>query len=126
MLSAHSYPSFYARAVQDGAAGYVLKTAAMEEIVGEIRRAAIGPRVHTSRTLERARQATPPPTARELDIIMLVVEGLPNKEVAVRLGMSVKTIESRLRLLFDRYDIQKRTQLAALARREGWSHTPDR
>lgn len=120
MFSAYGFPSYYARAVEGGAAGYVLKTASMEDILAEVRRAASGRKVPLAETVRRARSAAPSPTARELEIIRLVVDGRQNKEVAAMLAVSVKTIESRLRLLFDRYDLQNRTELAALAHREGW------
>jgi DNA-binding CsgD family transcriptional regulator len=40
--------------------------------------------------------------------------------VAMRLGLSEKTVESHLRRLFDRYGVLSRTELAVLAVREGW------
>lgn len=124
MFSAYGFPRFYARAVEGGAAGYVLKTARLDEILASVRRAASGRRAPVVGTLQRARLATRSPTARELAIIRLVVDGRPNKEIAVMLAIGVKTVESRLRLLFDRYDLRTRTELAALAQREGW-HAAD-
>ena len=60
------------------------------------------------------------PTSRELDIVRLVAEGLSNGEIAERLSLRVKTVESQLRRLFDRYDVSSRTALARLAVRQGW------
>jgi two-component system response regulator NreC len=60
------------------------------------------------------------PTLRELEIIGLVAEGLSNVEIAERLSLRVKTVESQLRRLFDRYDVTSRTALARLALRQGW------
>jgi DNA-binding NarL/FixJ family response regulator len=57
---------------------------------------------------------------RELEIIGLVAEGLSNVEIAERLSLRVKTVESQLRRLFDRYDVTSRTALARLALRQGW------
>ena len=60
------------------------------------------------------------PTSRELDIVRLVAEGLSNGEIADRLALRVKTVESQLRRLFDRYDVSSRTALVRLALRQGW------
>ena len=60
------------------------------------------------------------PTARELEIVALVAEGLSNAEIAERLSLRVKTVESQLRRLFDRYDVASRTALVRLALRQGW------
>ena len=54
------------------------------------------------------------------------VEGLPlriarvSAEIAERLELRVKTVESQLRRLFDRYDVASRTALVRLAARQGW------
>jgi DNA-binding NarL/FixJ family response regulator len=49
-----------------------------------------------------------------------VVEGSSNVEIAEQLAIRVKTVESQLRRLFDRYDVTSRTALARLAVRQGW------
>lgn len=126
MFSAYDFPRFYATAVQLGAAAYLLKTAAVTDILRSIRRAATGRAQPPMETLRRARSAAREPTRRELEIVRLVAEGRPNKEVAEALGISLKTVESRLRHMFDRYDLQSRSQLAALALREGWLARVDR
>jgi len=53
--------------------------------------------------------------------LKLVAEGLSNAEIADRLSLRVKTVESQLRRLFDRYDVTSRTALVRLAARQGWS-----
>jgi len=60
------------------------------------------------------------PTARELEIVRLVAEGISNAEIAERLVLRLKTVESQLRRLFDRYDVTSRTALVRLAERQGW------
>ncbi len=120
MFSAHDVSGFYARAVRLGAVGFVPKTASAEEILAAVRRAAGGVGSPDPRTLRRARLAPPEPTARELEIIRLVVVGLQNQEIATELAVGRKTVESHLRRLFDRYDVRSRTELATLAHVEGW------
>ena len=59
-------------------------------------------------------------TPTEIKVVGLVAEGLSNVEIAERLTLRVKTVESQLRRLFDRYDVSSRTALARLAVRQGW------
>jgi len=66
-------------------------------------------------TLTRVR-----PKGREREILRLVALGSTNMEVAARLALSPKTIESHLRRLFMRYGVLSRTELVAVATAEGW------
>ncbi|MEO6207734.1 MAG: response regulator transcription factor [Candidatus Limnocylindrales bacterium] len=120
MFSAYGFPGFYARAVQGGAAGYVSKTAPVNVIIAAIRRAADGHPSPAPETLRRAGSAIARPSPRELVVLRMVAEGRTNRDVADALILSVKTVESVLRRLFDRYGVSSRTELVALARREGW------
>ena len=120
MLTVASYPSYHARAVHLGAMGYLSKMASVEEILDAIRTVAGGGTAYPSDTRRSAQAALRVPTARELEILSLVAEGLSNVEIAERLSLRVKTVESQLRRLFDRYDVASRTALARLAIRQGW------
>jgi DNA-binding NarL/FixJ family response regulator len=71
-------------------------------------------------TLRALRDAPRRPSARELGAIRLLARGASNDEIAVGLGISIKTVESHLRRLFGRYGVLSRTELAMLAVREGW------
>lgn len=120
MFSAYGFPGFYARAVQGGAAGYISKTASVDVILAAIRRAAGAHPSPAPETLRRARSAVARPSARELQVLSVVAAGRTNRDVGDGLNVSVKTVESLLRRLFDRYDVSSRTELVALARHEGW------
>jgi DNA-binding NarL/FixJ family response regulator len=124
MYSAYSKASFMAKAVTLGAAAYVSKLESAEEILRVIREAARGRRVFGADTLRAARGARRPPTARELETISLMARGRTNEEIATALSIQVKTVESRLRRLFDRYDVTNRMSLVYLARQEGWLLDP--
>jgi DNA-binding NarL/FixJ family response regulator len=121
VLTAYDYPQYAEAALRLGAAGFVLKTAPVAELVDAIRRAhagglAFAMRPHTTEGL----------TARELDVVRLVVDGLSNDEIGVRLGIGAKTVESHLRRMFERLGIGSRTELATRALREGWLDVPPR
>jgi DNA-binding NarL/FixJ family response regulator len=120
MLTAVSYPSYHARAVDLGAMGYLSKMASVDEILDAIRAVAAGGTAYPSDARRSAKEALRLPTPRELEILGLVAEGLSNVEIADALSLRVKTVESQLRRLFDRYDVTSRTALARVAVRQGW------
>jgi DNA-binding NarL/FixJ family response regulator len=119
-LSAYSYPSYYVAAVERGARGYLSKMATIEQILEAVRTVAAGGTAFPVAVRRAARTALRPPTPREAQILALVAEGLANAEIAERLGLRVKTIESQLRRLFDRYDATNRTALVRVAQQQGW------
>ena len=63
-------------------------------------------------------------SARELEVVRLVVDGRSNDEIGAALGIGAKTVETHLRRLFERFEIGSRTELAARALREGWLEIP--
>lgn len=120
MLTVASRPSYHARAVDLGARGYLSKMASVDQILDAIRTVAAGGSAYPSDARRSAKDALRIPTERELEILALVAEGDSNVEIAERLSLRVKTVESQLRRLFDRYDVTSRTALARLAIRQGW------
>ena len=58
-------------------------------------------------------------TARERDVLRLVVEGLANKQIAQRLGIGEKTIKTHVSRVLAKLGVEDRTQAAVLAIREG-------
>ena len=103
-----------------GVAGFVSKTAPVEVIVDAIRTAASGGTTFTNEARQAARSALQRPSGREGEILRLVADGLSNVEIAERLGLRLKTVESQLRRLFDRYDVANRTRLVRVAEEQGW------
>jgi DNA-binding NarL/FixJ family response regulator len=120
MLSAYHYPSLFRAAHDRGAAGYLLKTAQVTDVVAAVKTVAAGGQVYSSTLLRAIRGAPRRPSEREMDVLRLVASGATNEEVAQQLVLSLKTVESHLRRLFDRYGVMNRTELVVLAMREGW------
>ena len=120
ILSAYWYPSYHVRAVELGAKGYLSKMATIDQILGAIETVAAGGTAFPPAARQAAGDALRVPTPRELEIVALVADGLSNAEIGERLSLRVKTVESQLRRLFDRYDIASRTALVRLAARQGW------
>lgn len=119
VVTSYDYPQYVEAALRLGAVGYVLKTAPIEELLSAIRRAAEGKLSFDLRPASGA-----PLSARELEVVQAVVEGLSNDEIAARLGISPRTVESHLRRVFERHDMASRTELATRALRDGWLEIP--
>jgi DNA-binding NarL/FixJ family response regulator len=124
MFSAYGYPDYYVTALEQGAAGYLLKMATIGEVMGAVRTVASGGRAFPSDVLRGARRARRRPTPRQREIIVLVADGKTNEEIATALSIHVKTVEGQLRRVFDRYDVGNRTELARVAEHEGWIGGP--
>ena len=117
-------------ALDAGAVGYLLKDAEPEDLLDGIRAAARGesplhPRA--ARELLAARSTTPGPvpavdlTPRETEVLTLVRQGLANKQIARRLGISERTVKAHLTSTFQRIGVVDRTQAALWAERNGIS-----
>lgn len=119
VVTSYDYPQYVEAALRLGAVGYVLKTAPIEDLLTAVRRAADG-----KLSFDLRPKAAAPLSARELEVVQAVVEGLSNDEIAGRLGISPKTVESHLRRLFERHGMASRTELATRALRDGWLEVP--
>ena len=112
-------------ALEAGACGYLLKDVSSDEVAEGIRAAARGespldPRA--ARTVLMARREPDPLdalSAREREVLLLLVEGLPNKLIARRLEISEKTVKAHLTRIFRVLDVTDRTQAALWAERQG-------
>lgn len=121
VLTAYDYPQYAAAARRLGAAGFVVKTAPIAELVAAIRAAATGsPTFSCSVDFSGAARMT----RRERDVVRLVIDGRSNDEIGASLGITTKTVEGHLRRMFERLAVQSRTELATRALREGWLEVP--
>jgi DNA-binding NarL/FixJ family response regulator len=113
------------QALDAGAIGYLLKDAEPDEIHAALRAAARGeaplaPKAAAALLAERgARGPAVELTAREREVLSLVVAGMANKQIARRLGISEKTVKGHLTNLFQRIGVADRTQAALWAERTG-------
>lgn len=107
-------------AFERGAAGYLDKTADVEEILRAVRVVAAGGTAFSAQALDAARSTPRAPSDREVGVLRLLAAGASSDEIGARLGISTRTVESHLRRMFDRYGVVSRTELAVLALREGW------
>lgn len=111
------------RAVEAGAAGYLLKDADPQVLLDAVTAAARGetvlaPQVAT-RLMARVRQPAPELSPRELEVVELVATGLANREIARRLFVSEATVKSHLVHVFTKLGVASRTAAVAAARERG-------
>jgi DNA-binding NarL/FixJ family response regulator len=108
-----------------GAAGYLLKDASADDVLRGIRAAAEGGAPldpQAARLLLEARDAPDPLegiSPRERDVFALLLDGLPNKLIAQRLGISEKTVKTHLTNIFRQIDVADRLQAVLWAERQG-------
>ena len=115
-------------AIEAGAVGYLLKDAEPETLLDGIRAVARGespldPRA-ARRLVDRASpggSATAPAelSPREAEVLRLVVEGLLNKQIAGRLGITERTVKAHLTSAYQRIGVADRTQAALWVERHG-------
>jgi DNA-binding NarL/FixJ family response regulator len=114
------------QALDAGAIGYLLKDAEPEAIHEALRAASRGeaplaPKAAAELLASRSERSAGGVelTARERDVLQLVIAGDANKQIARKLGISEKTVKGHLTNLFQRIGVQDRTQAALWAERNG-------
>jgi DNA-binding NarL/FixJ family response regulator len=115
-------------AICAGAAGYLLKTSSAAEVTQAVRDALDGGSPMTSRIARRVldmfskfapKQADYGLSDREKEILQLMVTGLIKKEIAGRLALSVHTVDTYLRRIYEKLEVNTRTGAVAKALKEG-------
>jgi DNA-binding NarL/FixJ family response regulator len=127
MLSMHSEETLVRQALEAGALGYVLKNAVDLELPAAIRKVAKGevvldPQVARRSVLKGERNGGL--TARELEILQLIVDGKSNKEIADQLSLSVNTVAVHRANIMDTLGIHKAAELVVYAIRNGLVNIP--
>jgi DNA-binding NarL/FixJ family response regulator len=122
VLSMHSEDTLVRQALDAGARGYVLKSAVDLELAAAIRSVAAGQQVlapELSRAASLKGEAKSRLTARELQILQLIVDGKSNKEIADQLSLSANTVAVHRANIMDALGIHKTAELVVYAIRNG-------
>jgi len=133
LLTTYDEDELVRRGMRAGAAGYLLKDQPAEEIVAAIRAVHHGQALFrttgAARVLaelaETAPPSPPPPagdealTAREVEVLRLIAEGLANREIAARLVISEATVKTHVNNIFGKLGFDDRAQAVAYAFRSG-------
>jgi len=131
-LSVHDDTSYLRQLLTAGAAGYVLKHAAADDLIQAIRIVAAGG-IYLDPALAGhvvARYVQVPGVAsallgtdlseREIEVVQRIAHGYSNKEIAAQLNLSVKTVETYRARAMEKMGIDSRAELVRYALEHGW------
>jgi DNA-binding NarL/FixJ family response regulator len=132
ILSAYDDDAFIRRAFEAGVAGYLLKTMPRNELINAIRAVGMGTTVLDPAVSARLAGANtlvevagaPRLTLREQEVVALVADGLSNKAIAIRLGVSTRTVEGHVNHVFTKLDLESRTELVRYVLTNGLPPAP--
>jgi DNA-binding NarL/FixJ family response regulator len=130
ILSMHANQSYVEEVLRAGASGYVLKDAAAADLMQAIEAVRNGDSFLSPSVTHQVVEALARPgdrpavaasqlTDREREVLTLIADGLSSKQIAGKLGVSLKTIESHRANLMDKLDIHKVSGLVRFAIRAG-------
>ena len=129
-LTVHEDRAYVQPLLQAGARGYLLKRSAAEDLVRAIRAVAVGgvyldPAVADKALPEPERRGSAPPYAeplsqREQEVLRLTAQGFSNKEIAARLDVSGKTVETYKARGADKVGLRTRADIVRYAVSRGW------
>ena len=128
MLTMQSDEAFARKALSAGAMGYVVKHAAASELVDAIRAVVVGktyvnPQLGAKLASAPSKREAAPDglTAREVEVLGLLADGLMNPEIAEKLVLSVRTVETHRANIQRKTSAKTRAELIAYAREHGLS-----
>jgi two-component system response regulator NreC len=127
VLTVHEDEALLREAIKLGAAGYIIKHAAESELIAAIQAVHRGemyvhPKMirsllqHDQKTAQKKKAPVEPLTAREEEVLKLIVQGYTNKQVAEELGISTRTVEGHRANLTDKLGMRSRVDLLRYAR----------
>ena len=125
MLSMHSEQTLVRQALAAGARGYILKSAVDLDLAGAVKRVAAGETVLDPALQKSATAADEPHlTARELEVLQLIVDGLSNREIAAKLDLSVNTVSVHRTNIMTALGVHKAAELVVYALQHGLVKLP--
>jgi DNA-binding NarL/FixJ family response regulator len=124
VVSSQAAPSWVRRALSAGAAGYLPKRASDRELTAAIRRVAGGegyvdPGLGAKLVVDAALPALAPLSERERDILHLLALGYMNQEIAARLFISARTVDTHRAHIMLKLDLETRSELVMFALANG-------
>ena len=131
MISAYGYESYLVASLRAGVAGYMLKTAPINELISAVRLVSAGEAVFdlkaVSKVLHRLAadkgadsRGAATLHSRELEVLRLVGKGMSNKEISIELEISERTVQTHMVNIFRKLGVGSRTEAVLRALRDGW------
>jgi DNA-binding NarL/FixJ family response regulator len=121
VLSQSDDPEDIYRAIAGGVAGYLLKSATLDEIATGIRMVAAGGASLDKHVARFILDAMQPPllTDREREILVLLAEGLVKKEIAIRLGIGYATVDTHVSHMYAKLNVANAPAAVSVGYRRG-------
>jgi DNA-binding NarL/FixJ family response regulator len=134
-LTVHEERIYLTQLLRAGASGYVLKRAASADHVNAVRTVAAGgtyidPSVAGALVEEYLDAGNPAQASddalseREREVLVGIARGFSNKEIAAKLGLSVKTVETYKGRMAEKLGLRSRVEIVRYASRRGWLEDP--
>ncbi len=132
-LTGHRASAYLNEVLKAGASGYVLKQAAIDELIDAIQTVSRGGTYIDSASREslvhsplddrvyKGESQGKPLSQREIQVLSLVANGYTNKEIANELSISVKTVETHKANSMQKLDLKSRAEVVDYARFRGWT-----
>lgn len=128
MVSASDDPAQIGLARERGAVGYLSKASSGTQIVAALRECLSGGRyfpalydtVRPASSVLKASEAPPMPSLRQLSILQLLGQGVPNKAIARQMGLSENAVRAEVSWLTEMLDATSRQQAYEVAVQRGW------
>ncbi|MYX45775.1 response regulator [Streptomyces sp. SID89] len=121
ILTTFGRPGYLRRAMEAGAAGFLVKDGPVEELASAIRRVLAGETVVDPALAAAALSAGPSPlTARECDVLNASADGATVADIASRLHLSESTVRNYLSAAIGKTGTRNRTEALREARQRGW------
>lgn len=121
MLTTFGRSGYLRRAMQGGAAGFLLKDAPAPELASGIRRVMAGERVvDPSLALSALSDGESPLTRREREVLACALDGAAVADIAARLWLSKGTVRNHLSVAIQKLGARNRVEAARLAEQKGW------
>jgi DNA-binding NarL/FixJ family response regulator len=128
MLTTYDNPTYMARAVAGGAAGYLLKGVERDELLAALRAVAHGEMLLNVDTLQRSLRGVSasgtesgeliePLTEREIEVLRLVATGLSNRDIGAVLFIAESTVKTHVEHIISKLGVSDRVQAAVWAAR---------
>ena len=127
MLSMHSEQTLVRQALAAGARGYILKSAVDLDLAAAVKRVAAGETVVDPALTPSATAAGEPTaglSARELEVLQLICDGLSNREIAATLDLSVNTVSVHRTNIMNTLGVHKAAELVVYALQHGLVKLP--
>ena len=120
VLTTFSSSEDIAKALKAGASGVILKSSSNDEMIAAVLKVAKGERYLSDEVKQLLKDDPPLPdlSPRQFEILSLIARGLTNKEISSQLDISLESVKSHVKIIFEKLGASSRTEAASIAQRK--------